>query len=241
MVGHRVEVPLDLDVVVRAPAFALRRSANSNSTAGSTSSGFSSRSNTTSRESSRFWNGRALISAAWSKMASFNSSKPDEPTVSQCRSDLSCDKPDTALGRWLVTWRSNPGRDDRGAVMLRELRIGPVQLRFVPVRTRHPRAQVVRHQQPGRAPEELERMHMGLDPRPQSHIGECLHIRLGAEYDNAATNTHASRTSPVTGSTNPIGSPAQSTSNDSPGLRTIRIDALVDCIHRRYCSLKNEY
>lgn len=40
------------------------------------SSGISSRANTICRESSRFWNGRALIAATSSKMASFSSARP---------------------------------------------------------------------------------------------------------------------------------------------------------------------
>ena len=49
-----------------------------------------------------------------------------------------------------------------------------------------------------------------------------------AENDSAATNSHASTGAPVTGSAKPIGSPAQSTSIDSPGSRWMCIDAPVD-------------
>jgi len=59
--------------------------------------------------------------------------------------------------------------------------------------------------------------------------------------EKAATNSHASTGAPVTGSAKLIGSPAQSTSMDSPGSRGTRIDAPVDVTQRRYCSLKNEY
>jgi hypothetical protein len=56
---------------------AFRRSASSNRTCGSDiSNGLSSRSNTISLESSRFWNGRALIPATSSEIASFSSASP---------------------------------------------------------------------------------------------------------------------------------------------------------------------
>lgn len=62
-----------------------------------------------------------------------------------------------------------------------------------------------------------------------------------AENDSAATNSHASVAAPVSGSAKLIASPAQSTSMDSPGVRTMRIDAPGAATQRRYCSLKNEY
>ena len=56
---------------------AFRRSANSNRTCGNgINSGFSSRANTIRLESSRFWNGLALMPATSSKIASLSSANP---------------------------------------------------------------------------------------------------------------------------------------------------------------------
>jgi len=56
-----------------------------------------------------------------------------EPPITQHRSDLIGDEPHAALHDRLVTRSLDPGRNDRGAVMLGQAGIGRVQHRFIPV------------------------------------------------------------------------------------------------------------
>ena len=82
-----------------------------------------------------------------------------------------------------VTRLARTGGHDCNAVMLSHLVIGAVQIRLVPAGSRHAGARVVRNQQSGSAAEELEGMHMTIDPLRQvlSHCGAGKRISAGAE------------------------------------------------------------
>jgi len=73
------------------------------------------------------------------------------------------------LDAGLVLGVIGAGRVDQDAVVAGQLGVRPVDLRVIQVRLEHPGLQVVRHD-PGRdTAEELERLHVRLDPRPLVH------------------------------------------------------------------------
>ena len=65
----------------------------------------------------------------------------------------------------LVPGVLRPGRVDEAAVVLRQLGVAPVEARVVQVGAHHPALEVVRHQAPGRGPEEGEGGRRGTPAR----------------------------------------------------------------------------
>lgn len=63
-----------------------------------------------------------------------------------------------------VLWFPTPGRIHQSAVMMRQFGIGPVDLRVIQIRARHPGPQIVGHQTGRDTTEERERLHMRLGP-----------------------------------------------------------------------------
>ena len=92
--------------------------------------------------------------------------------------------PHPALGGRFVPGMTHPGWQDRDSIMLAELLVGRVQRRLVTIGPAHPGAQIVRDEDPGHPAEELERVHVRVDPTGQLHRRERLHIPVGAVGPN---------------------------------------------------------
>lgn len=86
----------------------------------------------------------------------------EETAVSQARQDPALDHQHADLG--LVAWATRPCRQDRGAVMGRQIEIGPVEARLVPVGAGDADLWIVRHQLRRHTADEGERAGVRADP-----------------------------------------------------------------------------
>ena len=100
--------------------------------------------------------------------------------VPQSRQNEGRDDTNGTFHRRLVLGRTDSGRQDRRAVMLRQLLIRLVENDLILAMLLHTGFQVVALDDPGNAAEVFERIHMSGGPGFLVHGEECLHIAVAA-------------------------------------------------------------
>jgi hypothetical protein len=106
-----------------------------------------------------------------------------EPAMTEAAEKPALDDQHAAFHLGLVARAARPGRQDGGAIMLGQRRIGPIDLRIVEAGFDHRDLGIVRNQKMGHATDCLESPNMAADPIGQGlgpgrlHVGEvrCSH------------------------------------------------------------------
>jgi len=88
--------------------------------------------------------------------------------MAQTREDPALHHQHTGFNLRFITRPTYPRRQDRRAVMRRQIAVGRVDPRLIPVRPQHTGAQVVRHDLARHAAQEVQRAHVRTDPVRQA-------------------------------------------------------------------------